>query len=126
MGASNHNILLVEDDGPLRRFFAKVLRARGYEVEEASTGWEAMDAFERRCPDLLLADLVIPGPNGQELASACRERCPDTVLVFMSGYSAEELQELDITQVVFLPKPLSAESLLQTIARLLGRADPAE
>jgi two-component system, cell cycle sensor histidine kinase and response regulator CckA len=126
MGAKGRHILVVEDDDALRVFFAKTLRSRGYDVEEASTGWEAMEAFERGCPDLLLADLIIPGPNGQELANACRERCPETVLVFVSGHTAEKLQELAITQVVFLPKPLARKTLLQTIERLLGPADPGE
>jgi CheY-like chemotaxis protein len=91
-GTGARRILLVEDDDALRGLFASVLRSRAYIVEEASTGDEAVAAFDRQCPDLLLSDLVLPGPNGQELASLCRARCPDTILVFMSGYTAEELQ----------------------------------
>jgi CheY-like chemotaxis protein len=113
-------ILLVEDDDALRRLFAGVLRSRGYVVEEASTGDEAVAALDRQCPDLLLSDLVLPGPNGQELASLCRARCPDTILVFMSGYTAEELHDLGITQVVFMPKPISPRELLSTLERLLA------
>lgn len=114
-------ILLVEDDDALRRLFATALRTEGYEVEEASTGDEAVAAFDRTCPDLLLSDLVLPGPNGQELASICRNRCPETILVFMSGYTAEELHDLDITQVVFIPKPISPRDLLTTLERLFER-----
>jgi CheY-like chemotaxis protein len=113
-------ILLVEDDDALRRLFAGVLRSRGHDVEEASTGDEAVAALDRHCPDLLLSDLVLPGPNGQELASLCRARCPDTILVFMSGYTAEELHDLAITQVVFIPKPIAPGDLLSTLERLLA------
>lgn len=119
--AEQYHILLVEDDDVLRRLFAKALRSQGYHVEEGSTGWEAVEAIERRCPDLLVADLVLPGPNGQELARACRDRCPDTILVFISGYTEEELHDLDITQVVFLPKPVPPRELIQTVGRLLER-----
>lgn len=120
-GSAAARILLVEDDDALRGLLRQALCAAGFDVEEASTGDEAITAFERRCPDLLLSDLVLPGPNGQELANRCRARCPDAVLVFMSGYSEEELQELDIRQVVFIPKPISPGTLLRTIRRLLER-----
>ncbi|MFW5951184.1 MAG: hypothetical protein ACOCVZ_03605 [Gemmatimonadota bacterium] len=63
----------------------------------------------------------MPGPSGQELAAGCREECPDAVLVFMSGYSEEELQSLEIRQVLFLPKPVSPKDLVRTLDRLLER-----
>jgi two-component system, cell cycle sensor histidine kinase and response regulator CckA len=119
-GAETGRVLIVEDHDDLRRLFARALRTEGYIVDEASTGWEALEALDRACPDLLLADLVLPGPNGQELASLCRERCPRAVLVFMSGYSAEQLHDLDITQVVFLPKPLSPGDVVRTVTQLLA------
>jgi two-component system, cell cycle sensor histidine kinase and response regulator CckA len=117
-------ILLVEDDDALRRLFTTALLSEGYIVEAASTGDEAVAAFTRQCPDLLLSDLVLPGPNGEELARLCRECCPDTILVFMSGYTAEELHQLDITQVVFIPKPIQPRDLLATLARLFTDPNP--
>lgn len=120
-GASpKRKILLVDDDAGLRAMLYSALSRAGFEVEEASTGDEAIAAFEERCPDLLLSDLVLPGPNGQELASRCRELCPGAILVFMSGYSEEELHRLNITQVVFIPKPISPRELVATLRRLLG------
>lgn len=113
-------ILLVEDDDALRGLLHSALTAGGYDVDEASTGDEALAAIERRCPDLLLSDLVLPGVNGQELATRCREHCPDIVLVFMSGYKEEELHRREITQVVFIPKPISPRDLLAALARLLN------
>lgn len=114
-------ILLVDDDAALRNMLRKALTAAGYEVEAVADGDAARDAYRRRCPDLLLADLVMPGLNGQELAAGCREECPDTVLVFMSGYSEEELQSLEIRQVVFLPKPIAPKDLVRTVDRLLEK-----
>lgn len=112
-------ILVADDDRGLREMLHQALTAAGYEVEAVADGDEARDAYRRQCPDLLLADLVMPGLNGQELAAGCREECPDTVLVFMSGYSEEELQSLEIRQVVFLPKPISPRDLIRTLDRLL-------
>lgn len=119
-GPAGGHILLVEDDLALRNLIARVLRVGGYVVEEAATGTEAVQAFTRRCPDLLLSDLVLPGPNGQKLASLCRAACPDTMLAFMSGYSAQELHELDIRQVVFIPKPIRPAELLKLVSGLFA------
>jgi DNA-binding response OmpR family regulator len=112
-------ILLVEDDDALRGLLRTALTAADYEVDEAADGDAALESIQRRCPDLLLSDLVLPGVNGQELATRCRALCPDLVLVFMSGYKAEELQRRDITQVVFIPKPVAPRELVATIDRLL-------
>lgn len=113
-------ILLVEDEAAVRNTIRIMLEQEGYEVREAASGAEAVAAVEKSCPDLLLSDLVLPPPNGQELANLCRARCPDTILVFMSGYSEDELHELDIRQVVFIPKPIDPDQLNSSLARLLG------
>jgi len=119
-------ILVVDDDEPTRTMLVRALTAHGYIVDQAATGGEAVEAFGRTCPDVLLSDLVMPGPNGQELASLCRARCPDALLVFMSGYTEEELHRLEITQVVFLPKPISPNALVQTLDRLVAERDQAQ
>lgn len=118
-GTEAPHILLVDDDPAVRATLGKALRSAGYDVQEATDGESALEAVERRCPDLLLSDLVIPPPNGQQLAALCREHCPDMLLVFISGYSEEELHDLDIKQVVFLPKPIEVDDLREAIARLL-------
>lgn len=113
-------ILLVDDDPAVRQILGKALVKAGYVVEEAAGGEEALKAIERDCPDVLLSDLVIPPPNGEQLAAMSREHCPDVLLIFMSGYSEDELHDLDIKQVVFLPKPIEARELVDTIGRLLN------
>lgn len=112
-------ILIAEDDEPLRKMLRKALTAAGFEVDDVPTGDAAAESYTQRCPDVLLADLVLPGLNGQELANACREHCPETIMIFMSGYSEDELHRLDIKQVVFLPKPISPADLVRTLDRLL-------
>lgn len=116
---AQYRILVAEDDDVLRRMLSRALTKAGFHVEAVSDGNAARDAYLRECPDVLVADLVMPGINGQELAAACRNHCERTVLVFMSGYSEEELQELEIRQVVFIPKPLSPRDLIDLLDRLL-------
>ena len=112
-------ILLVDDDPAVRLTLGKALRRGGYDVDEAADGEEALASVERACPDLLVSDLVIPPPNGQQLAALCREQCPEIPLIFISGYSEDELHDLDIKQVVFLPKPIEPAELLKAVERLL-------
>jgi CheY-like chemotaxis protein len=117
---SSYKVLVADDDDTLRGMLRTAIENAGYQVETVADGDQAQRAYRQQCPDLLVADLVMPGINGQELANACREHCPDTILVFMSGYSEDELQELDIRQVVFIPKPLSPRKLIEDLDRLLG------
>ena len=112
-------ILIAEDDTPLRMMFQKALTAAGFQVEAVGDGDAAREAYQRQCPDVLLADLVLPGLNGQELANACRRDCPDTTIIFMSGYSESELHRLEIKQVVFLAKPIAPADLVKTLDRLV-------
>lgn len=114
-----YRILLADDDEQLRDMLRRTLTAAGFEVQAVSDGDAAARAYLERCPDVLLADLVMPGVNGQELANRCREHCPSTILVFMSGHTEQELQEADIRQVVFLPKPFLPQDLVNSLSQLL-------
>lgn len=124
--ASATRILIADDDERIRDIFSTALRRAGFVVEQAPDGDAALAGSVRQCPDLLLADLVMPGLTGDELARQVREHCPRTVLVFMSGYSEEQLHALDIKQVVFLPKPIMPRALVEVVTRLTGGGrDPA-
>ncbi len=87
-------ILLVEDEAPLRRVIREVLSDSGYEVVEAADGFEAMSAIARlaedgRPIDLVLSDMVMPGPGGRQLAAAVREKWPEARVLLMSGYDED-------------------------------------
>lgn len=122
-GKARARIAIVDDDVALRNMLHRALTYAGYDALAYGSGDEALDGCRERCPDVLVSDLVMPGLNGQELATAIRRVCPDAVLIFMSGYSEDELRDLDITQVVFLPKPVSPQELIGTVQRLLANRD---
>ncbi len=84
------HILVVEDDPRVRSGVLEQLRSLGYEATGAGDGTAGLAAFEAAPSpfDLLLTDVIVPGPmNGKTLADEVRRRWPDTKLVFMSGYS---------------------------------------
>jgi len=80
-------ILLVEDEAFVRNATAEVLESAGYRLVIAASAAEALDAY-RKCVgrvDLLLADVVMPGMSGSELAAEFERLCPRARVLLMSG-----------------------------------------
>ena len=115
------HVLLADDDPSIRKMLRSALEAVGYQVTLAASTEEALPVLEQGCPDALIADLVMPGLSGAELARRCHERCPNTILVFMSGFPPEQLRTLGVTQVVYLNKPISITELRALLKQRLGR-----
>jgi CheY-like chemotaxis protein len=114
-------VLVVDDNPATLRILRVALERIGYEVAAAGDGDEATLLLDQRCPDALVADLIMPGTSGLDLAQRCLERCPETRLVFVSGYDPEYLRGAGITQAVFLPKPIALSDLQSMMRQVLGR-----
>ena len=69
--------------------------------------------------DLLLTDVVMPGLSGQELARLARERWPDIRVIYMSGYSDDELENL-LGDAAFLQKPFTPSELMAKVKEMIG------
>jgi two-component system, cell cycle sensor histidine kinase and response regulator CckA len=112
-------VLFVEDDDSLRRVTVRILRSRGYRVLEAQNGLEALEVMEREgTPDLLLADLIMPGMSGAELLERLEGegRLPRVLLT--SGFDPEFLMgwdQVDPSRLPFLEKPWQIEALLTRV-----------
>ncbi|MFM8550846.1 MAG: response regulator [Nitrospiraceae bacterium] len=116
-------VLLVEDEPEIRRFIVNVLAARGYVVLEAHDGEQAL-ALCRQCPDpihLLITDVIIPDTSGPALAANVLALRPQVRLLYMSAFDAGVLkQSFGLSaKALFLPKPFSAEALLQKVRDVL-------
>ena len=120
LGAS---VLVVEDQPEVRELAVVALRRAGYEVFEASDGDEAAARFHDRASSLalLLTDVVMPGLNGRELAQRLRAANPDLLVIFMSGYAHEILdqQELVGPGTAFVAKPFTPGALVRHVDALL-------
>jgi two-component system cell cycle sensor histidine kinase/response regulator CckA len=116
-------ILLVEDEAPVRAFASRALRLRGYTVLEAENGEAALRTLRSTDSrvDLFVTDVVMPGMDGPSLVREALRSHPDVKVVFVSGYSEEDIAELsgDIPNAVFLPKPFTLSDLAATVARQL-------
>jgi two-component system, cell cycle sensor histidine kinase and response regulator CckA len=112
----------VEDEAFVRNMTAEVLGSAGYKLVIAGSGAEALEAC-RMCSepvDLLLADVVMPGMGGRELAAEFESSCPGARVLLMSGYPEQlALCDLPTNGKGQLAKPFSVEMLLQRVREVL-------
>ena len=128
--ASGETILIVEDEPAVRQMASRALRDYGYRVLEASHGREALEILERDDDRvrLLLTDVVMPEIDGPELARRAGSRRPDLPVLFMSGYTDDEIVRRGLLEKEqpFLQKPFTPEALSEHIERLLKGRRVAE
>ena len=123
-------VLLVEDDPTVRRFVVRVLAEHGYDVLEARSAEEAL-LLDRQVEvpvDLLLADVVMPGLNGAELAAQLGANRPDMRVLFMSGYSDQSLQARGAAGrgILLIAKPFGPDELASAVREVLDAKDAGE
>ena len=121
----SETILLVEDEGSLREVVRIALETLGYHVLEAANAQRALHLFRERKDEiaLLLTDVVMPGMNGRILANKLREEKPNLKVLFMSGYTDDEIlrrNASDATHSIVI-KPFSRETLASRIRETLDR-----
>ncbi len=120
-------VLVVEDQPEVRELAVRALRRVGYEVLEATDGDEAAARFADRATSLslLLTDVVMPGLNGRELAERLRAVNPRLLVVYMSGYTQEILDQQDRVEpgAAFVAKPFTPSALVRQVDQLLHARD---
>lgn len=115
-------ILLAEDEAFVRKAAGEALESAGYRVVIAGSAAQALEAH-RECGeqvDLLLADLVMPGIGGHELANELLVLCPQLRVLLMSGYVEQlALCQLSSYGKKYLAKPFSLPMLLSRVREVL-------
>jgi signal transduction histidine kinase/CheY-like chemotaxis protein len=117
-------VLVVEDNHQVRDVAVAMIEATGCEVLDAASGEDALAMLAAR-PDieLMLSDVVMPGMNGPELAAKALAMRPDLKVMFASGYTAGNLDEVPGLKRNFdlINKPFSREDLVGSVLRNLDR-----
>jgi two-component system KDP operon response regulator KdpE len=117
-------ILVVEDELPMRRTLDIGLRARGYDVDVAASGEEALDMVRRQHPDVVILDLGLPGIDGVRVAQGLRTWSNVPIIVLSArGAEAVKVAALDSGADDYVTKPFGMGELLARIRAALRRSD---
>lgn len=121
---TSHRVLVVEDEASLRRVVDLNLSARGYQVDVAGCGAEALRLVAAR-PDLVVLDLGLPDMDGLDLLSRIRGRGTVGILVASARdprTTAPMVMAAGATD--FLAKPFSVDQLLAKVRTILAASRP--
>jgi two-component system, cell cycle sensor histidine kinase and response regulator CckA len=121
--AKGATILVVDDEAGVRAVTARILERSGFRVIQTSNGAAALAEVERSGPPaLVVTDLMMQGIGGVELARRLRERWPSLPILFMSGYSPEELRRQGAisSDRELIQKPFTHQTLLASVTLALA------
>jgi two-component system cell cycle sensor histidine kinase/response regulator CckA len=121
--AAKTTVLLVEDDDAVRALVRRVLETDGYRVLASDSPHAALATLDTAHVDVLITDVVMPGMGGRDLAEAVRARLPNVKILFMSGYTADEILRRGVQEdeVDFLHKPFPNATLSAKVSELARR-----
>jgi two-component system KDP operon response regulator KdpE len=120
-------VLVVDDELPMRRTLDIGLRARGYDVDLAASGEEALTVAARTQPDVVILDLGLPGIDGIQVAQSLRGWTEVPIIVLSArGAEAVKVAALDAGADDYVTKPFGMDELLARLRAALRRSRPAE
>jgi len=114
-------LLVVDDQPTVRCSLRDLLSLRGYHVDEASTGEEALARFEESHYDLLLLDVRMPGMDGPEVMRHLRKDHPDLPVIILTAHASVDsaIAAVKLSAADYLLKPFRVEDLIATVGRVL-------
>ena len=120
-------VLVVDDEPQIRRALAINLRARGYEVDLASTGEEALEEAAQHHPDVVILDLGLPGIAGIQVIRGLRGWSPVPIIVLsVREQEADKVAALDAGADDYVTKPFGINELLARLRAAVRRATPTD
>jgi two-component system response regulator MprA len=121
---------LCEDDPDLRSVLVRALRSGGHQVTLARTGREALEAFGRAQPEVLILDIGLPDSDGRDLAMALRAAGSTATVLFLTARAGihDKVAAFEAGGDDYLTKPFEVPELLARVSALARRpaATPAE
>ena len=123
------SVLVVDDDGSIRRMLGRTLAVEGYRVVLVADGGEALAAVERAVPDLVVLDVGLPGMDGLSVCRRLRRKGLGLPILVLTARDAvpDRVAGLDAGADDYLVKPFAAEELLARVRALLRRGqEPGE
>ena len=123
-------VLAVDDEEHITELIAMALGFQGFEVDRAASGREALAAIERRRPDLIVLDVMLPDLDGFEVARRLRQaegassRVP---IIFLTARDTtqDKVEGLRLGSDDYVTKPFSIEELIERVKAVLRRSSGA-
>ena len=123
----NINVMVVDDEKPLRDFVRRNLEVRGYKVSTAANGLEAMAVFQNENVHLVILDIMMPHMDGLEVTRRIREESHVPIIILTAmGEETDKVRAFDLGADDYLTKPFGVGELLGRIKAVLRRADWSE
>jgi len=123
----NINVLVVDDEKPLRDFVRRNLEVRNYKVLTASNGLEALAIFQNENIQLIIMDIMMPHMDGLEATRRIRQESHVPIIILTAmGEETDKVRAFDLGADDYLTKPFGVGELLGRIKAVLRRADWSE
>lgn len=121
-------ILVIDDDESMRKILAMTLESKGYSVDTAKDGKEAIRKSNSNFYNLALVDLRLPDMDGIELLTAMKEHTPEMMKIIVTGYPSLEsaIEAVNKGADGYVVKPVKTEELLSTVQQHLQKQREAK
>jgi two-component system, NtrC family, response regulator PilR len=116
-------ILIVDDERSMRELLERVFQREGYSVRVAENGATALNMIRTGVYDLVISDVKMPGLNGLELLSQCREFSPDTMVIIMTAFATVDnaREAFKFGADDFIQKPFDIDELKLVVQKALEK-----
>ncbi|MDX1413620.1 MAG: response regulator transcription factor [Candidatus Promineifilaceae bacterium] len=117
------NVLVVDDEKPIRDFIGRNLTARDFSVYYAANGLEALAIFQTELVDLIIMDIMMPHMDGLEACRRIRQTSTVPIIILTAlGEESDKVLALDIGADDYLTKPFGVDELLARIRAVIRRS----
>lgn len=125
--AEQSRILIIDDQGTIRKSLKLALEREGYLVETAENGQEALRKSKEEFYNMALVDLRLPDMNGIELLTKMRETVPKMAKIIITGYASLEnaIEAVNRGADGYIVKPVNMNKLLETVKEHLKKQQEA-
>ncbi len=117
----NESVLVVDDSPEIRFTMAEVLKIRGFAVETASDGQEAIDLLHNRFFDIVITDLAMPRKDGMDVLRYVNEHSPESICIIITGFGSIQgaVDALKLGAYDYLCKPIKPDEVIVIIDKAL-------
>src|SRR5687767_1835051 len=121
MSESRKHLLIVDDESALRETIAERLADHGFDVEQVSSGEDALQRLAEFAFDVLITDLRLPGVDGRRVLDAALDRYPDIIAIVITGFGTvkDAVDAIKQGAADFITKPFQFDALLHVLSSAL-------